>query len=75
MNKTRNFIVKIYEKPFTYKLKAKNKKEAEQEAIKNYQLGIKSEQHQNIHKIKVINDTDLEFYSTPLTDIQQKEEL
>ncbi len=73
--KNRNFIVKIYEAPLTYKIKAKDKKEAEQEAIKSYQLGTKSEQHQNIHKIKVVNDTDLEFYSTPLTDIQQKEEL
>lgn len=73
--KTRNFIVKIYEKPFTYKIKAKDKKEAEQKAIGNYQLGIKSEQHQSIHKIKVVNDTDPEFYSTPLIDTQREQEL
>jgi hypothetical protein len=73
--KIRNFIVKIYEKPFVYKIKAKDKKEAEQKATNSYYNDNKHIQRTpDIHKIKVVNNTDPEFYSTPLIDTQQEKE-
>ena len=53
--KTRNFIVKIYKRPFVQKVQAKDKKEAEQKAIGIFKVLYKTK---NIHKIKVINDTN-----------------
>lgn len=61
--KLRNFIVKIHEKPTEHRIQAKDKKDAEQEARHKFSMGGDPKR---IHKIKVFNDTDPEFYSTPL---------
>lgn len=74
MTKTRNFIAKIYEKPQIYKIKATNKKEAKQFAIFKYIHEIEK-YTSDIHEIKVVSDTDAEFYSVPLTKAIQEQEL
>lgn len=55
--KTRNFIVKIYKKPLVYKIKAKNKKETKSKALSEIYMG----KEENIHEIKVVNDTNPKF--------------
>ena len=51
----RNFIVKIYKRPFVQKVQAKDKKVAEQRAIGIFKVFYKTK---NIEKIKVTNDTN-----------------
>lgn len=53
--KWRKFVVSIYEKPFVYTVEARNKKDAEREAVFKYS---RQGNDQNVYKIKVRNGGD-----------------